>query len=133
MTIHNRQRKLAAELQRALAQLIGREVKDPRVGNITITHVALAGDLASARVYFVPFASTQPPEHSPREVCAGLARAAGFLRGAVGRHLGLRYTPRLEFVFDETPAQADRLSQLIDRAVDPDRAAGARRERPADS
>ena len=108
-----RNRKIEAELQRALAELIGREVKDPRVGNVTISAVDLAPDLRTARVYFTPFAS----RHSVEEVRAGLTRAAGFLRGAVSRRLGLRYAPRLQFVFDDAFDKAARLTDLINQAV----------------
>ncbi len=108
-----RLRKIEAELQRVLAELIAREVKDPRVGNVTVTGVRLAADMGAARVYFTPFAST----HAPQEVQSGLTRAAGFLRGEAGRRLGLRHAPRLDFVFDDTAEKAARLTGLIDRAV----------------
>ncbi len=96
-----------------IAELASREVKDPRVGNVTITAVQVASDLKTARVLFVPFASS----HDPQEVRAGLTRAAGFLRGAAGRRLGLKYVPRLQFELDERIDEADRLTRLIDRAV----------------
>jgi ribosome-binding factor A len=105
--------RIEAQMQRVLADLISREVKDPRVGNVTITAVELAQDLATARIFFVPFAGT----HDPGEVAQGLTHAGGFLRGAVGRQLGLRHAPRLSFVFDDTLDKAARLTQLIDRAV----------------
>ncbi len=108
-----RLRKIESELQRVLAELISREVKDPRVGTVTLTSVRLAADMGLARVFFAPFAS----RHSPEEVATGLARAAGFLRGEAGRRLGLRHAPRLEFVFDDTAEKAARLTGLIDRAV----------------
>jgi ribosome-binding factor A len=100
-------------MQRVLADLISREVKDPRVGNVTITAVEVAQDLATARIFFVPFAGGR----EPAEVAAGLARAGGFLRGAVGRQLGLRHAPHLSFVFDDTLDKALHLTDLIDRAV----------------
>lgn len=109
----SRHRKVEGELQRVLAELLAREVKDPRVGNVTITAVSMAPDLKSARVFFVPFASS----HDVEEVRAGLARAAGFLRGEAGRRIGLRYAPRLQFEFDDRIDAADRLTRLIDRAV----------------
>jgi ribosome-binding factor A len=112
-----RQRKIEGEMQRVLAELVSREVKDPRVGNVTITAVALAPDLATARVFFVPFAS----RHSPEEVGVGLTHAGGFLRGEVGRRLGLRHAPRLNFVFDDSFDKAERLTGLIDRAIASDR------------
>ena len=100
-------------MQRVLADLISREVKDPRVGNVTITAVEVAQDLATARIFFVPFAGA----HDPESVAQGLTHAGGFLRGAVGRQLGLRHAPRLSFVFDDTLDKAAHLTGLIDRAV----------------
>jgi ribosome-binding factor A len=108
-----RHSRIEAQMQRVLADLISREVKDPRVGNVTITAVEVAQDLATARIFFVPFAGAQ----EPAQVAEGLARAGGFLRGAVGRQLGLRHAPRLSFVFDDTLDKALHLTALIDRAV----------------
>jgi ribosome-binding factor A len=111
--------RIEAEMQRVLSELIAREVKDPRVGNVTITAVDVATDLSTAKVYFTPFASASSPE----EVREGLTRAGGFLRGQVGRRLGLRHAPRLEFVFDESLDRAAHLTALIDQAVASDRKA----------
>ena len=80
-----RTRRIESEIQRVLSELIAREVKDPRVGNVTITAVSLAADMGVARVFFTPFASRNPAE----EVQVGLTRAGGFLRGEVGRRLRL--------------------------------------------
>jgi ribosome-binding factor A len=113
----SRNRRIEAELQRALAELISRGVKDPRVGNVTITQVSLAPDQSVAKVYFTPFAS----QASPEEVRAGLTHAGGFLRGEVGRRLRLRHAPRLEFVFDESIEKAAQLTELINQAVARDR------------
>jgi ribosome-binding factor A len=124
---HGRTQRIESEIQRVLAALIAREVKDPRVGNITITAVSVAPDMGSARVFFTPFAS----RHSPEEALTGLTRAAGFLRGELGRRLALRHAPRLEFVFDESVEGAARLTHLIDQAVADDRAAAPDKEDPA--
>jgi ribosome-binding factor A len=105
-----RHQRIEAEVQRTLATLLPREVRDPRVGNVTVTAVRAAPDLSSVRVYFLPFGQA----HSPAEVEAGLRSAAGFLRGAVGRQLGLRHAPRLEFVYDAELERAERLTRLID-------------------
>jgi ribosome-binding factor A len=118
VTAHGRSQRIESEIQRVLASLIAREVKDPRVGNVTITAVSVAADMGSARVFFIPFASLHPAE----EVHAGLTRAAGFLRGQLGRRLALRHAPRLEFLFDESVEDAARLTHLIDQAVAEDRA-----------
>jgi ribosome-binding factor A len=113
-----RTQRIESEIQRVLAGIVARELKDPRVGNITITAVSAAGDMGSVRVFFTPFASAHPPE----EVCRALNHAAGFLRGELGRRLALRYAPRLEFVHDESVDGAAHLSRLIDRAVARDQA-----------
>jgi ribosome-binding factor A len=117
----SRTRRIESEIQRVLSELIAREVKDPRVGNVTITAVSLAADMGVARVFFTPFASRNPAE----EVRVGLTRAGGFLRGEVGRRLGLRHAPRLEFVIDDTADKAAHLTGLINRAVASDRASSA--------
>ena len=114
-----RTQRIEAEIQRVLAALIAREVKDPRVGNVTVTAVSMAADKSSARIFFTPFASSNPPE----QVRLGLTHAAGYLRGELGRRLGLRHAPRLEFVFDTSVEGAERLTRLIDGAVAADHAA----------
>ncbi|HEY0768131.1 MAG TPA: 30S ribosome-binding factor RbfA [Steroidobacteraceae bacterium] len=116
-----RTQRIESEIQRVLAALIAREVKDPRVGNVTITAVSVAADMGTARVFFTPFASPHPPQ----EVRTGLTHAAGFLRGELGRRLSLRHAPRLEFVFDESVERAARLTSLIERAVAVDRQSAA--------
>lgn len=104
-------------MQRVLSTLVSREVRDPRVGNVTLTSVTIAPDMSTARIYFVPFGG----KHSPEEVGEGLTRAAGFLRGEVGRALQLRHAPKLEFVYDQQIERADKLTRLIDGAVKSDR------------
>jgi ribosome-binding factor A len=125
-----RTRRIESEIQRVLSELIAREVKDPRVGNVTITAVSLAADMGVARVFFTPFASRNPAE----EVQVGLTRAGGFLRGEIGRRLRLRHAPRLEFLIDDTADKAAHLTGLINRAVASDRASNAASdEAPADA
>lgn len=119
-----RRHRIEGELQRVVAELVAREVKDPRVGSVTITAVEVAPDLSVARVFFLPFGTA----HAREEVQAGLTAAAGFLRREIGRGLRLRQIPRLEFVFDESIERASRLTGLIDRAVADDRARGAERD-----
>jgi ribosome-binding factor A len=109
--------RIEAELQRVLAELLRREVKDPRVGNVTLTAVSVAPDLSVAQVYFVPFGTA----HSPEEVSAGLGHAAGFLRREIGQRLELRHAPRLEFRYDDSLQRAHDLTQLIDGAIRDDR------------
>ena len=99
-------------MQRVLAELIARGVKDPRVGSVTITEVKIAADMSSAKIFFTPFAS----KSAPQDVQEGLTHAAGYLRGEVGRRLSLRHAPRLEFEFDDSFEKAAKLTELIDKA-----------------
>lgn len=108
--------RIGAEMQRVLSTLVSREVRDPRVGNVTFTAVDVAPDMSTARVFFVPFGG----QHTPDEVAEGLNRAAGFLRGELGRALQLRHAPKLEFRYDEQIETADELTRLIDGAVKSD-------------
>jgi ribosome-binding factor A len=117
-----RTQRMEAQMQRVLAELLQREVKDPRVGLVTITQVALAADLSHARVYFVPFGAglvAGDAQHgaaaanAAAERLEGLGNAARFLRGEVARRVGLRHAPKLEFVPDDSFDRAARLSALI--------------------
>jgi ribosome-binding factor A len=108
--------RIEAEMQRVLSTLVSREVRDPRVGNVTFTAVNVAPDMSTARVFFMPFGD----KHTPEEVTEGLNRASGFLRGELGRALQLRHAPKLEFVYDQQIEHADKLTRLIDGAVKSD-------------
>jgi ribosome-binding factor A len=114
---NSRQQRIESQMQRTLAQLVAREVKDPRVGHATITAVSLVPDMSAARVWFLPFGLGAPAD----EALAGLRSAAGFLRGEVARQLGLRHAPRLEFLVDTQLERAQSLTELIDKAVASDR------------
>ena len=112
----SRQARIGAQMQRALAALMQRGVKDPRVGLVTVTAVKAAPDLSTAQVFVLPFGgSTAGPEF-----LEGLAHAAGFLRGEVGRRVGLRHAPRLTFEIDESFDRAAHLTALISAAVKQD-------------
>src|ERR1043165_6104067 len=108
--------RIEAEMQRVLSTLVSREVRDPRVGNVTFTAVNVAPDMSTARVFFMPFGD----KHTPEEVTEGLNRASGFLRGELGRALQLRHAPKLAFVYDQQIEHADKLTRLIDGAVKSD-------------
>ncbi len=110
-----RARRLAEQIQRELAELLRREVKDERVGNVTITHVEVTGDLRSARVYYLPFGK----EGADPQLQRGLTSAAGFLRNALSRSMMIRHTPTLSFELDTAIEHGVRLSQLIDAANKP--------------
>jgi ribosome-binding factor A len=117
---NSRAQRIEQQMLRELSQLILRQVKDPRVGSVTITAVSLAADGGSARVFFLPFGD----KHTPAEVAAGLGSASGFLRGEVARQLGLRHAPKLEFIHDAGIERAHQLTGLIDQARRQDRERG---------
>ena len=94
-------------LQAELARVLLRDVKDTRLHDVTITAVRMTPDLRVARVYFRTFTT------SAGEAGTALSRATPFLRGAVGRALGMRVTPELRFEFDGLPDTARRLDELL--------------------
>ena len=110
-----RHSRIEAQMQRVLADLISREVKDPRVGNVTITAVDVTGDLRTARVYYLVFGKEGPDPKVQR----GLESAAGFLRNALSKSLMIRYTPTLSFELDTSIEHGVRLTQLIDSVNKP--------------
>ena len=114
----SRGRRVEAELLRTLAELVRREVKDPRVGPVTLTAVEVSSDVSHATVYFLPFDSSRPTE----EVGAALNTAAPFLRHELRSRIKIRYVPELHFKPDESIERAAKLSALIATAVRSDQA-----------
>ncbi|MBS0393511.1 MAG: 30S ribosome-binding factor RbfA [Proteobacteria bacterium] len=117
----HRSERVEEQIHRLLAELLLREVKDPRVGPVTITAVELSKDLSHAKVYFVPFDARRPAA----EVARALGSAAGFLRVQLKKQLRMRQVPELRFLADETVDRAARLSALISAAVASDTARAA--------
>jgi ribosome-binding factor A len=113
MANQQRLRRVADQIQRELSGLLCTEIKDPRVGMVTLTGVEVSPDLAHAKVFFTTLADAE----SLTRVEAGLEHAAGFLRAQLGRRLRLRVTPEIHFKHDVSVEQGVRLSQLIDAAV----------------
>ncbi|MGQ0429264.1 MAG: 30S ribosome-binding factor RbfA [Gammaproteobacteria bacterium] len=112
-----RARRIEEQLKRLLADLVRRELKDPRVGLVTITSVQVSNDLSHARIYFTPFAGVGDPE-AARDA---LRHAAGFLRHQVRNEMRLRAAPELDFQLDDSVERSARLSALIHDAVESDR------------
>jgi ribosome-binding factor A len=108
-----RSRRIAEQIQRELSEVIRLELKDPRVGMITITDVEVSQDYSHAKVFF----TTLGDADKVKETTAGLARAAGFLRSQLAHRLKLRIVPQLQFKYDESVERGMRLSRLIDEAV----------------
>ena len=109
----NRSDRIADQIQRELAGLIQLEVKDPRVGMVTITAVEVSKELEYARIFFTVLGDDKARELTMQ----GLTRAAGFLRRELAHRLKLRSTPELQFVYDKSIDNAARMSELISAAV----------------
>lgn len=106
-----RSSRVAHQIQRALSELIRREVRDPRLGMVTLTEVQVSKDLSYAKVFYSVLGAGKD---QAQEI---LDEAAPMLRGPVGRALGLRHSPELRFVNDELIESGAKLSGLISKAV----------------
>ena len=109
----SRRDRVSEQIRRELAELIRTELKDPRVGMVSITGVDVSADYAHAKVYF---SSMSGREHLDA-VVTGLQNASGFLRRELGRRISIHTTPQLHFVFDESLERGADLSKLIQEAV----------------
>ena len=107
--------RIGDQMQRELAQLIQREVKDPRVGMVTVNAVKVSRDLGYADVYVSLLTTEELTEESPqvRDSLTVLNKAAGFLKGQVGRAMKLRVTPQLRFHFDTLLGHSRHMDNLI--------------------
>lgn len=110
--------RVAEQIQRELAELVQMEVKDPRVGLVTLTGVEVTPDYAHAKIYFTTMKSAEQAAKAQ----AGLENAAGFLRSQLAHRMKLRIMPQLHFIYDTSVENGVRLSQLIDEAVAADKA-----------
>jgi ribosome-binding factor A len=108
-----RARRVGDEIQRDLADLLRTEVKDPRVGPVTITAVEVSPDLSHAKVFVTHLAGR---EHADEAVKA-LQHTAGFLRSALAHRLSLYAVPALHFAYEDSIETGMKLSQLIDDAI----------------
>ena len=99
---------------RTLNELIRFESKDPRLEMVSFTAVDLSRDLSYAKVHF----SMLDPNADPEPVLEGLQRASGFLRGRLGREIKIRHVPELRFAHDDSAAEGQRLSDLIEKAIE---------------
>ena len=109
--------RVTQQVHHELAELVRTEVKDPRVGPVTVTHVDVSPDLSHATVHFTHLAGRA----SADDTLSALARTAGFLRSALSHRLDLYSVPQLHFQYDDSIESGMRLSQLIDDAVAADK------------
>jgi ribosome-binding factor A len=116
MVDHARARKLAGRIQEIVAQALETQVKDPRLGMVTITDTKVTGDLQNATVYYTVYGDDSEAAAS----AAALESAKGVLRSMVGRQTGVRLTPTLTFVADNVPDHARAIDELLVRAKEAD-------------
>jgi ribosome-binding factor A len=114
-----RTERVADYLRQELARLLQMEVRDPRIGMVSVNEVEVSRDLANAKV-FVTFME-RDSEKDARDVLEVLNHAAGFLRTQISRDARMRTVPRLRFVYDAGVVRGRRISDLIERAVSEDR------------
>lgn len=110
-----RTQRVADFLKRELASLIQFEVRDPRVGMVSVTDVEVSRDMSHAKVFVTVLG--KETEQECAESIEVLNQAAGFLRTQVAKSNNARITPRLRFYFDSSVGRGQHLSQLIDKAV----------------
>jgi ribosome-binding factor A len=107
----NRGFRVADQIQRDLTELIARELKDPRVGMVTIQAVEVTPDYAHAKVFYSILVG------DPDDTQAALTQAAGFLRSGLFKRLHIHTVPTLHFLFDRTTERAADMNALIAKAV----------------
>ena len=104
-----RTRRLAERISKIVAEMLERRIKDPRLGFVTVTEARLTNDLREATVFYTVYGT--PEEQA--ETATALRSATGVIRSEVGRLLGLRHTPSIEFVADALPDSARRIDDLV--------------------
>jgi ribosome-binding factor A len=105
----SRQSRVGEQIRIELSELLARDVHDPGIGFVTITHVKLSPDLQQARAYY----TTIGDDKARQETRKALDRATPFLRRHVGQRLRLRRVPELAFTFDDSVEKQDRIEQIL--------------------
>jgi ribosome-binding factor A len=121
-----RVRKIADRIKVIVAEMLERRVKDPRLGFVTVTDVRVSGDTQQASIFYTVFALDQ--EHSAEDLAAtaaALESAKGLIRSEVGKQLGMRHVPNLEFIHDALPETARHIDDLLEKARQADAAVAA--------
>ena len=107
--------RVAEQMLRELADLLQFEVKDPRVGMVTVTEVEVSGDMSHAKIYYS--GPLQEDKKALEALQKGLERTAGFLRSQLSKRMLLRTVPQLHFVYDASIDRGMKMSKLIDEAI----------------
>jgi len=102
-----RANRVAEQMKKELGEIIGRKLKDPRIGFVTVTDVALTGDLQQATIYVTVL------DGNRADTLRALEQAKGFIRSEIGQRIRLRITPELIFEYDESAAYGNRIDDLL--------------------
>jgi ribosome-binding factor A len=111
----DRMRRVDEAVREVLSDAVAKDLKDPRVGFVTVTDVRTSPDLRHARVYVSVLGTPEEREAS----LAGLRSAHGYLQGRVGAQLRLKHTPQLDFHYDDTAERAQRMERLLAKRREP--------------
>ena len=114
-----RVRKIADRIKVIVAEMLERRVKDPRLGFVTVTDVRVSGDTLQASVFYTVLGADEDLEGT----AAALASAKGLIRSEVGKQLGMRHVPTLDFIHDALPETARHIDDLLERVRESDAAA----------
>ena len=124
-----RVRKIADRIQEIVAEMLERRLKDPRLGFVTVTDVRVTGDSQHATIFFTVLAGApgadEDQEAALAATAAALESAKGMIRSEVGKQLGMRHVPNLEFIHDALPESARHIDDLLEKARESDAAVAA--------
>jgi ribosome-binding factor A len=119
-------RKIADRIQVIVAEMLERRVKDPRLGFVTVTDVRVSGDTQQASIFYTVLAlDGQQSSEDLAGTAAALESAKGLLRSEVGKQLGMRHVPTLEFIHDALPETARHIDDLLEKVRESDAAVAA--------
>ncbi|GIU40261.1 30S ribosome-binding factor RbfA [Shewanella colwelliana] len=115
----SRTRRIAQQLQQELAQVLQRDIKDPRIGMVTVNDVDVSRDLSYAKVYVTFF---EEDKAVVEEKLAALETAAGYVRSLVAGRMKLRVMPEIRFIYDASLVEGMRMSNLVSQVISSDEA-----------
>jgi ribosome-binding factor A len=113
MKTYSRTDRVSGEIHKIISGLIQKDIKDPRLGMVTITGVKMSPDLRHARIYFVITGGKLKSDDATQ----GFQSATGFIKKAISRQLDLRYIPHLSFFYDESFDYGDRIDNMLKQLV----------------
>ena len=115
---YSRTQRVSEQIKRELAQIIHREVKDPRIGMVTLSDVEVTTDLSYAKVYFTTLNIDSDLEKDPSKL---LNKISPMLRSLLGKKIRLRVTPELKFIYDNSLTEGMRISNLVSNVIKKDK------------